>query len=85
MQSAPTSTKLVPMVPVEVAIWSLGSFRLKGVPELMKVVQILPTSLEGRVQLHSKKGALQKVSQVSFSNLFILLSIFEVLVSKTLS
>ena len=35
--TVPTSTKLVPTVPVEVAVWSLGSFRLKGVSELIKV------------------------------------------------
>lgn len=38
-------------VPVGVCIWSLGSFRLKGVPELMRVVQVVPASLERRVHL----------------------------------
>ena len=31
------STRLIPTTPVEVAIWSLGSYRLKGVSELMQV------------------------------------------------
>ena len=33
----PTRATLVPTLPVEVAIWSLGAFRLKGVAELIKV------------------------------------------------
>ena len=36
--AASTSAGLrVPTVPVEVAVWSVGSFRLKGVSELMQV------------------------------------------------
>jgi hypothetical protein len=38
-------------VPVDVCVWSLGSFRLKGVPELMKVVTVVPADLERRVTL----------------------------------
>lgn len=56
----PTDVVLVPTVPIEISLWSLGSFRLKGVTELMRVVQMVPASLEGRLN-HLSKGALDKV------------------------
>ncbi|KXZ45231.1 hypothetical protein GPECTOR_57g521 [Gonium pectorale] len=52
----PTNMLLVPTVSVEVAIWSLGAFRLKGVTEPIKIVQVLPSSLEGRLSLLNKAG-----------------------------
>ena len=51
MLTVPTSTKLVPTVPVEVAIWSLGYFRLKGVSELIKVS--IGQSLKFLIKIHS--------------------------------
>lgn len=33
----PGTSTIIPTVPVEVSVWSLGSYRLKGVAELMKV------------------------------------------------
>ena len=56
----PTSTTLVPTVPVDVGVWSIGSFRLKGVAELIRVVQVLPISLKYRME-HLPRGALNKV------------------------
>ncbi|KAG2436965.1 hypothetical protein HXX76_006480 [Chlamydomonas incerta] len=52
----PTNMLLVPTVAVDVAIWSLGSFRLKGVTEPIKIVQVLPVSLEGRLSILNKAG-----------------------------
>ncbi|GLC50813.1 hypothetical protein PLESTB_000434900 [Pleodorina starrii] len=52
----PTNMLLVPTVAVEVAIWSLGVFRLKGVTEPIKILQVLPTQLEGRLALLNKAG-----------------------------
>ncbi|GAX81538.1 hypothetical protein CEUSTIGMA_g8966.t1 [Chlamydomonas eustigma] len=50
----PFSNASTPSLSIEVAIWSLGSYRLKGVSELVKVVQIVPAFLEGRIKLHQK-------------------------------
>lgn len=50
-------------VPVEIAVWSLGSYRLKGVTELMRVVQVVPVSLERRMYPLTH-GALNKVWSV---------------------
>eukprot|EP00798_Chlamydomonas_sp_ICE-L_P026805 gene26805-4399_t len=55
----PSNAKLVPAVPVKVAVWSVGAFRLKGIAELMKVVQVLPESLKFRLD-HLPKGTLDK-------------------------
>lgn len=52
-------------VPVEVAVWGLGSYRLKGVTELMRVVQVLPVALERRMD-HLPRGALNRVSLCGF-------------------
>ena len=56
----PTNTMLVPTVPVDVGVWSMGSFRLKGVAELIRVVQVLPLSLKYRME-HLPRGTLNKV------------------------
>ncbi len=50
----------LPQVPVEVCVWSLGSFRLKGVTQLMKVVQLVPRALERRID-YLQKSMLNKV------------------------
>ncbi|GLI69538.1 hypothetical protein VaNZ11_014183 [Volvox africanus] len=52
----PTNMLMVPTVSVEVAIWSLGVFRLKGVTEPIKIVQVLPVELEGRLAILNKAG-----------------------------
>lgn len=57
----PTDVVMVPTQPTDVSLWSLGSFRLKGLTELMRVVQMVPTSLEGRMSALPKGGALDKV------------------------
>ncbi|GIL74897.1 hypothetical protein Vretifemale_4728 [Volvox reticuliferus] len=52
----PTNMLMVPTVSVEVAIWSLGVFRLKGVAESINIVQVLPMELEGRLAILNKAG-----------------------------
>ncbi|MEW5309602.1 MAG: hypothetical protein WDW38_001480 [Sanguina aurantia] len=56
----PTTATLVPTIPVGVSVWNMGAFRLKGVTELMKVVQLVPMELEGRLKV-LPSGALNKL------------------------
>ena len=50
--SAIGAAALIPTVPVKVSVWTLGLFRLKGIQELVKLCQIVPSELEGLLQLH---------------------------------
>jgi len=63
---------LVPTLPTDISVWSLGSFRLKGVTELMRVVQIMPMCLEGRLD-HMPKGLLDKVGKQTCAVLALML------------
>jgi hypothetical protein len=49
--AVPTSAVLVPTTPVAVAVHMVGTYRLKGVAELVKLVQVLPAQLAGRLEV----------------------------------
>ena len=61
--STHTHTHTHTQVPVEVSVWSLGSYRLKGVAELMEIIQVIPTALEMRISYQQQRGALNKVCE----------------------
>ncbi|KAK9815654.1 hypothetical protein WJX72_007454 [[Myrmecia] bisecta] len=43
-----------PSIDTKVEVWALGTFAFKGVPEQIKVMQIYPGSLAGRLQLYTR-------------------------------
>ncbi|KAL3150788.1 hypothetical protein ABBQ32_000555 [Trebouxia sp. C0010 RCD-2024] len=54
-----------PAKKVPIQVWSLGRFKFKGIADTCKVMQVYPTELAGRRQLHDYQLNAGKATMVS--------------------
>ncbi len=66
----PPSHEGMPMTWEPVAIHRQGLFRLKGVTELVDVVQVIPVALEGRLPLFARSVQALKVNGMNCCHLY---------------